>query len=554
MARNVQATQAALTQAQRALASADALRLATLATVNDGVLVTNAEGGITGYNDRFLALWGLPAHVMALDNHFDLLEVLQSQLKDPVAAITRTREVYRHFGDRGMEVLELADGRVFELRTHEQRVDGIVVGHVWAYNDISERAHAEAALRGALKSQERLVDAERAARTEAERACRMKDEFLATLSHELRTPLNAIVGWSQILLSGRAEPAHIQQGLETIARNAKAQARLIDDLLDMSRIVSGKVRLELQELDLPAVIDAAVDAVRPSADLKSIRLRKIIDPVAGPVVGDPSRLQQVLWNLLANAVKFTPANGSVDVTLERVNSHVEVVVSDTGAGIDPQFLPHVFDRFRQADSSTVRTYGGLGLGLSIVRQLVEMHGGSVWARSDGPGRGSRFAMVLPLAPIRLAGVGRDSPPPARAVQQDYAGIGLEGISVLVVEDEPDTRELIRRVLLDCGAQVTTVPSAAEGLHAIQSNKPDILLSDIGMPDKDGYQFIREVRRLPSMNGGKVPAVALTAFARSEDRTQAMLAGFQMHIAKPIEPRELVATVGSLAGRTARLDD
>jgi PAS domain S-box-containing protein len=423
---------------------------------------------------------------------------------------------------------------------------GRIVGASKIARDITERKRAAV-------ERERLLAAERAAREDAERVSMMKDEFLATLSHELRTPLNAILGWAHLLSSGEGSggPEDLKQGLEIIARNARAQSQLVEDLLDMSRIVSGNVRLDVRWADLVAVIGAAVESVMPSAEAKGIRLVKILDPSAESLYGDPARLQQVVWNLLTNAVKFTPRGGKVEVLLSRVNSHIEIRVNDTGLGIAPEFLPHVFERFRQADSSSTRRYGGLGLGLAIVKQLVELHGGSVRAQSEGEGRGSTFVVSLPLAPVRVApqqaspaaAGGRTAPAVA-----DQDGVDLSGIKVLVVDDEPDALDLIKRVLAMRQATVITATNVADGLRVLQGERPDVLVSDIGMPEQDGYHFIREVRRLPSAAGGRIPAVALTAFARSEDRTRALLAGYQIHLAKPIEPRELLVTVASLAGR------
>jgi CheY-like chemotaxis protein/two-component sensor histidine kinase len=317
--------------------------------------------------------------------------------------------------------------------------------------------------------------------------------------------------------------------------------------LDMSRIISGKLRLDVQWTDVANVVELAVDSVRPSAEAKQIRLRKIIDPHPGPVSGDPTRLQQVFWNLLTNAIKFTPKGGTVDVVLERVNSHLEVTVRDSGIGIKPEMLPHVFERFRQADSSTTRSYGGLGLGLSIVKNLVELHGGSIRAESEGDGEGSTFVVRLPLAPIR-SGEKREHPTSVKPASLDFAQMRLSGIKVLVVDDEPDARELLRRVLDQCEADVITAKSGKEALELVRTEKPHVIVSDIGMPGMDGYEFIQEVRKLLPADEGKIPAIALTAFARSEDRTKAMLAGYQIHVSKPIEPQELVATVGSLARR------
>jgi PAS domain S-box-containing protein len=432
---------------------------------------------------------------------------------------------------------------------------GAIVGASKIARDITERKLAdeairrsEAELKRAAVEREQLLEAERAARSEAERASIIKDEFLATLSHELRTPLSAILGWSQLLAAGDLPEEEIAQGLDSIERNARAQAQLIEDLLDMSRIISGKLRLDVQWTDVSNVLHQAVESVRPSADAKQIRLRKIIDPNAGPVSGDPTRLQQVFWNLLSNAIKFTPKGGNVDMLLERVNSHLEITVHDSGIGIRPEVLPVVFERFRQADSSTTRSYGGLGLGLSIVKNLVELHGGTVRAQSGGEGQGSTFIVTLPLAPIR-SDEKREHPASFKSPVPDVDRVRLPGIKVLVVDDEPDARDVLKRMLSQCEAEVTTAESARAGLELLQSQKPDVIISDIGMPGMDGYEFMREVRSLPPSDGGKTPAIALTAFARSEDRTRAMLAGYHVHVSKPIEPQELIATVGNLVGRT-----
>jgi PAS domain S-box-containing protein len=400
-----------------------------------------------------------------------------------------------------------------------------------------------------------LLSAEQAARMDAERASRTKDEFLATLSHELRTPLNAILGWATILKGGNSQldADDLRQGLETIERNARVQTQIIEDLLDMSRIISGKVRLDVQRLSMEPVLRAAVETVTPAADAKGIRIQTVLDPLAGPVSGDPNRLQQVFWNLLTNAIKFTPKGGRVQVVLERVNSHLEVSITDTGEGIRPEFLPHVFDRFRQADPSTTRRHGGLGLGLSIVKQLIELHGGTVRAKSAGAGQGSTFTVSLPLTVVHpeydADAMRRHPRAGATAATPDEMCVKIEGLKVLVVDDEPDARTLLRRLLEDCGAVVTTAASAKEALEHLAVERPDVLVSDIGMPGEDGYSLIRRVRALETEGSGNIPAVALTAYARSEDRTRSILAGFQMHVAKPVEPTELVAVVASLAGRT-----
>lgn len=382
-------------------------------------------------------------------------------------------------------------------------------------------------------------DAERAARDEIERVSVMKDEFLATLSHELRTPLNAVLGWSEILLSRAQADPDTRRGLEIIARNARAQAQLIDDLLDMNRIVSGKVRLDVQRLDLAAVVEAALESARPSAEAKSITVQRTVDPHAGPVFGDPGRLQQVVWNLLANSVKFTPRGGRVEVAVQRAGAQIEVTVRDTGIGISAAFLPHIFERFRQADSTTTRRYGGLGLGLAIVKQLVELHGGTVRAESAGDNRGATFVVSLPL---RVA-PGRPSSGHYPAVRTN--DVSLAGIRVLVVDDDPSAREQVMSVLVDAFAEVWTAASAAEALALLGAHHPDVIVSDIEMPQRDGYALIRDVRARRASEGGRTPAIALSGVARSEDRTRALLAGYQVLAARPIDPLELVATVRSL---------
>jgi CheY-like chemotaxis protein/nitrogen-specific signal transduction histidine kinase len=411
--------------------------------------------------------------------------------------------------------------------------------------------------RQAAEDRRQLLESEQFARGEAERANAMKDEFLATVSHELRTPLNAILGWSHLLRTGGMSAAQSRQGLEVIERNARAQTQLIEDLLDMSRIISGKMRLDIQSVDPASFIEAAIETVRPAAEAKGIRLTTLLDPGAGPVNGDPNRLQQVVWNLLSNAIKFTGRDGRVQVVLERVNSHIEIAVADTGVGIKPEFLPHVFDRFRQEKASPTRTAAGLGLGLSIVKHLVELHGGSVHVVSAGEAQGATFTVCLPLSAVQRNGEpGRRLHPRGSArLAPLFRPPDLSGITVLVVDDQPDARELIRRVLEDCEAVVLTVGSAGEALQAVAAHHPDVLVSDIGMPDVDGYELLRRIRALGAPPGGHLPAIALTAFARSEDRTRALRAGFLAHVAKPVEPSELVAAVASLVGRAGdRLAD
>lgn len=421
-------------------------------------------------------------------------------------------------------------------------------------------------IREAQEQRARLLESERLARQHAERASRMKDEFLATLSHELRTPMTAILGWAQMLrqrTDSAENPAdaaqHFDQGLEVIERNARLQADIIEDLLDMSRIISGKVRLEIQTFYPGAVVQAAVDSIRPAAQAKRLHVEVRCDPDSGQIRGDPSRLQQVFFNLLTNAVKFTPQSGRIQVVCRRIGSKMAISVSDSGMGIKPDFLPYVFDRFRQQDASTTRAFGGLGLGLAIVKQLVELHGGTVRVESAGEGKGATFCVTLPISPV-ISSVsareqGADTIAGGRnghgAQNQPLGGRSLRekqltGITVLVVDDEPDARELLRRLLESSGAVTLVAGSAHEALELLAQHQPQVLLSDIGMPTMDGYALIGQVRKLPKDRGGAIPAIALTAFARSEDRTKSILAGFQMHLSKPIETAELLASIKGVA--------
>jgi signal transduction histidine kinase/ActR/RegA family two-component response regulator len=379
----------------------------------------------------------------------------------------------------------------------------------------------------------------------AETASRARDEFLATVSHELRTPLTSIIGWIQLLQLERDE-ASLSEGLDTIDRNARAQSRLIEDILDFSRINAGKLHLNVRPLDLSDVIDAATDVVRPAADAKGVRIERILDSEAGHVSGDADRLQQVVWNLLSNAVKFTPRGGKVLIRLERINSHCELTVSDTGQGISPKFLPYVFDRFSQADSSSTRAHAGLGLGLGIVRHLVELHGGTVQAFSPGEGQGATFAVRLPLLVAHHRpeeAVARIELPAVRTVEQAFAD--LTGVSVLVVEDNDDARRLLQTILTRSGAAVQIAESVPTALRILAGEWPDIVISDIEMPGEDGYSLIRKIR-LQEPPSQRVPAIALTAYTRSADRVRALAAGFQTHMSKPVEPAELVAAVKSLS--------
>jgi PAS domain S-box-containing protein len=412
-------------------------------------------------------------------------------------------------------------------------------------HDITNRKRAE-------DEREQLLDKEQKAREEAENANRAKDEFLATVSHELRAPLNAMLGWAQILRSTRVDEATLSRAIEIIERSARTQSRLIEDLLDTARIVSGKLRLDIQPVDLTSLIENAVESLRPASEAKQIEIQLELNAGREVITGDPDRLQQVVWNLLSNAIKFTPKGGRAEVRLDRADPHVRITVSDTGRGISPEYLPFIFDRFHQADSASTRRSTGLGLGLSLVRHLVELHGGTVYAKSPGEGQGASFVINLPLrAVLPQASDGR---PPV------FGGVGvpgaasLEGVWALVVDDEADARDLVATLLQQFGAKVTAVASAVEALAVIAANErgqPDVVVSDVSMPEVDGYELMRRVRELAPEKGGRIPAVALTAYGRSIDRIRALSAGFQMHMPKPVEPAELATVVASLTGLASK---
>lgn len=400
------------------------------------------------------------------------------------------------------------------------------------------------AIRAGQHEREILLESERAARQAAERADRLKDEFLATLSHELRTPLHAIYGWVQLIKLSPSDAGAVTEGMEVIDRNVRVQTQLIEDLLDVSRIISGKVRLDVKRVELSESIGAAIDSVMPALLAKEIRLEKVIDSSNSAVSGDPARLQQIFWNLLTNAVKFTPRHGKIQVVAERVGSHFEISVTDNGEGIDAKFLPLLFERFSQSDGSTTRSHGGLGLGLSIVRNLVEMHGGTIVATSAGVNQGATFTVSLPVRVLEQSNNDwsrRDEPTASSPL---CTSSQLKGLKILVVDDEADSRELVGRVLTGCEAIPALAASADEAQSLLPEFDPHVIVSDIGMPIQDGYSFMRAIRS----QGLKTPALALTAFARPEDRIRAIQAGYQMHLRKPVDPAELVAVIASLAGR------
>jgi PAS domain S-box-containing protein len=507
------------------------------------VFATDADGRIAYFNRQWYEYTGLPAGELGPESWSKVLtqEGLQ-RVAEAWPEALRTGEPYeieyplrRHDGQYRWHL-----GRALPVRDERGRI----VRWFGTNTDIHDRKQIEDALGHALEAEQR-------ARGEAELASRMKDEFLATLSHELRTPLNAIIGWSHMMRREGATAKDLLRGAEVIERNARAQSAIIEDLLDMSAIVSGKARLNVERVNVGTMLRAAVDTARPGADAKHIHIATSLEGADGLVLhGDPNRLQQVMWNLLSNAFKFTPRDGQVRIYARRDGDHLEVSVADTGQGIRQEFLPFVFDRFRQGDSSTTRRAGGLGLGLSIVKQLVELHGGSVSVSSAGAGKGSTFVVSLPLAGVGAATDTRrpdeGRAPRAPLTLPEAECRKLAGKRVLVVDDEPDARDLLKKLLEDCEAVVTVAASSDEALGFVRRERFDVLVSDIAMPEKDGHDLIREVRTFAREHNGEIPAMALTAHARAEDRLMALRAGFQMHTAKPIDPAELIAIVANLA--------
>ncbi|MBD2448520.1 response regulator [Nostoc sp. FACHB-152] len=493
-----------------------------------GIAFWNMNGNITAANDAYLQLLGytkadmeagsLSWHNLAAPECQDVVIKIIQELKQ-CGISTPVEQDYIHKAGHRIPILM---GCAFREGSQTDGFAFVV--------DLSERKQAE-------KEREKLLKREQAARAQAEAANRIKDEFLAILSHELRSPLNPILGWSKLLSSHKLPQAKASEALATIERNAKLQAQLIEDLLDLSQILRGKLSLNIAAVDLEPIIVAALDTVRLAAKAKSIQLQTTISPNVGKILGDPVRLQQVVWNLLSNAVKFTNSGGRVEVRLEQVGRQAQIQVIDTGQGISPDFLPYVFEYFRQADSQTTRKFGGLGLGLAIVKHLIELHGGTVWAASPGEGQGAIFTVRVPL-------ISSQSQLSQSTVESDNYQ-DLDGIRILVVDDEDDSREVVAFMLEECGAEVIAVASAAEALPAFNQLQPDVLVCDIGMPEVDGYMLLRQIRSLPPEKGGQVPAIALTAYAGESDRRQALVAGFQNHTSKPVEPTELVKLIASL---------
>jgi signal transduction histidine kinase/ActR/RegA family two-component response regulator len=527
--------------------AADSLQTLMASGVAEGVGQTFALEGdriYTAYSrsrdSGWVAAPGIPASLVEGATYRSLrlygAGVVISIALGSVAAILAARSISRPMRRLRMaaqamahhEPLALPDTAIPEIRD---------VAHALAIA-AEERTRADA-------QRDLLLQKEQDARTVAEAANRAKDEFLAVLSHELRTPLNAVYGWARMLRSGQVSGGRAERALEAIVRNSNAQVQLIDDLLDVSRVSTGKMRLDVRSVELRLVIEGALDAVRPAAEAKAIRLQSTLDPTVPPVVGDPDRLRQVVWNLLMNAVKFTPRGGDVRVGLERLDSHAQIAVSDTGVGIKSDVLPFVFERFRQGDSSSTRAHSGLGLGLALVKYLVDVHGGRVVACSDGEGKGATFVVELPLPIGEVPGAPGTQRPSSAPRERASSVVRLDGIRVLLVDDDEDALDLASMILTSAGAVVKSCRSAPEALELTQQWHPDVLLSDIEMPGEDGYSLIRKIRALGARHRGDVPAVALTAYGRAEDRVRALSEGYSMHVPKPVDPHELTTIIATL---------
>ena len=509
------------------------LRLAAIVESSDDAIVGKDLNGIVfSWNRAAERIFGYTADEMIGRSIRTIIPNDRQSEEDEVIARIHSGERVHHFET----IRRRKDGSLLPISLTISPIrdqDGVVVGASKIARDITERKQAEA-------ERARLLSV-------AQEASRLKDEFLATLSHELRTPLNAILGYTRMLRSGLIAPEKEARALDTIERNATSLTEIIEDVLDVSRIISGKIRLNVRPVDLQTVIRESIEAVRPAADARNIRLECILDSAEAPVSGDPERLQQILWNLVSNAVKFTERGGRVQIRLEHAESHVELIVSDTGIGIAPEFLPYVFERFRQGDSGVTREYGGLGLGLAITRHLVEMHGGTIEVTSAGHGAGATFRVKLPLMIVHSKRHTAPRPHPrAHRPGADVNVSALPGVSVLAVDDDVDALMMVREILEAAGAHVTTADSAQEALALIEVTDPDVLLADVGMPKMSGFDLIAAVRRSANQRVRNIPAAALTAYARSEDRTRALRSGFQLHLAKPIDPGELMAAIASLA--------
>jgi PAS domain S-box-containing protein len=537
-----------ITETKRAIAdlrAQEAWFRITLNSIADAVIASDPTGVVTYINAAAAALTGWSsddAVGQPLEVVFPIIDERTRRTVTTSAHLVLTTGTSATSG--GHTLLVARDGHELPIADSAAAIrdrDGRILGVVLAFRDVGPQ-RAEAAARQAGEAErERLLAAERTARAEAERASRIKDEFVAMISHELRTPLNAILGWTQLMARSPGDVALLEKGLDVVARNTRVQAQLVSDLLDISRIVEGRLTLEIRSLEVGAVVADAIDTVAREAAERGLVVRRRLARTPVFVAGDPARMQQIVWNLLSNAIKFTPAHGEIVVSLASAEGRVEISVADSGAGIRPEVLPHIFDRFHQADRSITRRFGGLGLGLAIVKHLVELHGGQVRVASPGEGLGSTFTVSLPAG--ATPPVEADGRPPG-ALPDVAAPVRLDGVRVLIVEDEPDTRQFLQRLFEGHGAAVVTAATASEAHDAFRSDRFAVLVSDIGLPGVDGYDLMRAIRAL-SPDGHAVPAIALTAYARAEDRTRALRAGYQAHVTKPVDGAELMAMVASL---------
>jgi PAS domain S-box-containing protein len=535
-----------LRKAEQQAREREAWLTTVMSSIGEAVITTDLEGRVTLINPVAQEMVGWTEAEAKGRPLMEVFRIVNEQTRqpseNPVAGVLRGNSPA---GVADQDVLTTRDGRETPVDKNSAPIideHGNIIGVVLTFRDITERKRMEKAREQSLRYEKEARSEAEVARRRAEEASRLKDEFLATVSHELRTPLNHMLGWIEMLRSGKLKLDKTQRAYDTIERNARMQGRLIDDLLDVSRIISGNLHIERRQIEIAKVVEAAAESIGPAANDKGVNFKTIIDPEAGMISGDPGRLQQAIWNLLSNAVKFTPKGGHVELRLTRVNSQIEIAVSDDGQGIRPDFLPYVFDRFRQQDATTSRQHGGLGLGLAIVRHLVELHGGSARVESEGEGRGATFIITLPSAALErerdgsIAGEARPVLP------------SLNGVRVLLVDDEADARDLISLALANRGAEVRAATSSAEALSMLGEWRPDVILSDLAMPGEDGYTFIRKVRELSKENGERIPAATLTAYARNKERLRSLEAGYQAHITKPVELDELTIVVASLAGR------
>ncbi len=524
--------------------SEEFFRLMVESVSDYSIIAINPEGRILTWNRGAEAVFGYSREEIVGEN-FAILFTPEDRLegapeRELEAARNEGRAVDNRWRLRKDGVRLWVSGSVNSLKDKA----GNFIGYVKVARDATDRKRAEEAVKESEEKREEALERERVARSESEDAGRSKDEFIALVSHELRSPLNAILGWTRILRQGRPDEELYQRATEIIERSARMQSQLIEDLMDTARIVRGKLKLEVRPVDLVTVIEKAMDVVRPAAEAKGIAIDATLSREAGQITGDPDRLQQVVWNLLSNAVKFTGEGGRIEITLGREDPYVQIIVRDTGCGISREFMPYLFERYHQAGASGSRRKGGLGLGLSLVRQLIEMHGGSVYAESEGEAKGATFTIKLPVRAVHTAEPEQPSPAPNQTKS-------LEGVWAVVVDDEDNARELIASVLESSGARVTPLASAEETINLLTDTslpRPDILVADLAMPGEDGFSLIRRLREWEKTHDGVLPAIALTAFGRVEDRTRALYAGFQMHITKPVEPVELVVVVRSLIER------